>query len=87
MTATMASIKDKYVDKATNNNKEYVDNVKPLYLVSQTDIMQRYLLCCTPSTNSSNSYQVLVVTFMCLLHSTVTPQILQKVQKVQSGFA
>ena len=33
MTATMATIKDKYVDEATNNNKEYVDNVKPLYLV------------------------------------------------------
>ena len=83
MTAMMATrINVKHVDEAKNNNKLYVDEVKPLYLVTQTDIMQRSFWGCT---NSSYSYQV--VTGMSLLHSTVTPQILQKVQKVQSGFA
>ena len=40
----MAKINDKHVDEATNNNKEHVDEVKPLYLVTQTDMMQRLLV-------------------------------------------
>jgi hypothetical protein len=44
MTAMMATINDKHIDKATNNNKEYVDKVKPLYLVTQTDMMQRFFV-------------------------------------------
>ena len=39
MTSMMATINDRHVDEATNNNKEHVDEVKPLYLVTQTDMM------------------------------------------------
>ncbi len=79
MTAMMATKNDRHVDKATNNNKEFVDEVQPLYLVTQTDMIQHFLYFtyCT--------YQI--VTGMSLLHSTVAPQILQKVKKVRSGLA
>jgi hypothetical protein len=40
----MAMINDKHIDEATNNDKEYVDEVKPLYLVTQTDMMQRFFV-------------------------------------------
>ena len=47
MTAMMATKNNKQVDEAaTNNKKEYEDEVQALYLVTQMDIMQHFL-CCT----------------------------------------